>query len=60
MRLCAGNFLFVAYIYGNYPEIAFHGEIWPDPALNYNPAATADQQFRNPVHSVHISRDGLV
>jgi hypothetical protein len=26
----------------------------------YNPAAPADQQFRNPVHCVHISRDGLV
>jgi hypothetical protein len=26
----------------------------------YNPAAPADQQFRNPVHCVHLSRDGLV
>jgi DNA-binding beta-propeller fold protein YncE len=26
----------------------------------YNPTAPADQQFRNPVHCVHISRDGLV
>jgi DNA-binding beta-propeller fold protein YncE len=26
----------------------------------YNPAAPADQQFRNPVHCVHISRDGFV
>jgi hypothetical protein len=26
----------------------------------YNPAAPVDQQFRNPVHCVHISNDGLV
>ena len=26
----------------------------------YNPAAPPDQQFRNPVHCVHISRDSLV
>jgi len=26
----------------------------------YDPAAPADQQFRNPVHCVHISNDGLV
>ena len=26
----------------------------------YNPAGAEDQQFRNPVHCVHISRDGLV
>ena len=26
----------------------------------YDPKAPADQQFRNPVHCVHISRDGLV
>jgi hypothetical protein len=26
----------------------------------YNPGAPLDQQFRNPVHCVHISRDGLV
>jgi DNA-binding beta-propeller fold protein YncE len=26
----------------------------------YTPGAPADQQFRNPVHCVHISRDGLV
>ncbi len=38
--------------YGNPPNDA-------DPGA-YNPAATADQQFRNPVHCVHISRDGLV
>jgi hypothetical protein len=38
--------------YGNPPNDA-------DPGA-YNPAAPADQQFRNPVHCVHISRDGLV
>jgi DNA-binding beta-propeller fold protein YncE len=38
--------------YGNPPNDA-------DPGT-YNPAAPADQQFRNPVHCVHISRDGLV
>ena len=26
----------------------------------YDPAATPDQQFRSPVHCVHISKDGLV
>ena len=38
--------------YGNQPN-----DVDPGP---YNPAATADQQFRNPVHCVHISKDGLV
>jgi hypothetical protein len=38
--------------YGNAPKDA-------DPGA-YNPAAPPDQQFRNPVHCVHISRDGLV
>jgi hypothetical protein len=38
--------------YGNRPNDADPGP--------YNPAAAADQQFRNPVHCVHISRDGLV
>jgi hypothetical protein len=38
--------------YGNQPNDA-------DPGA-YNPAAPPDQQFRNPVHCVHISRDGLV
>jgi hypothetical protein len=38
--------------YGNPPN-----EADPGP---YNPAAPADQQFRNPVHCVHISVDGLV
>jgi DNA-binding beta-propeller fold protein YncE len=38
--------------YGNPPHDA-------DPGA-YNPAAPPDQQFRNPVHCVHISRDGLV
>ena len=38
--------------YGNPPN-----DVDPGP---YNPAAAADQQFRNPVHCVHISRDGLV
>src|ERR1700735_548588 len=38
--------------YGNAPNDA-------DPGA-YNPAATVDQQFRNPVHCVHISNDGLV
>lgn len=38
--------------YGNEPNDADPGP--------YNPAAPPDQQFRNPVHCVHISRDGLV
>jgi hypothetical protein len=38
--------------YGNAPNDA-------DPAA-YNPAAPVDQQFRNPVHCVHLSNDGLV
>lgn len=38
--------------YGNPPNDA-------DP-VPYNPAAPPDQQFRNPVHCVHISVDGLV
>jgi len=38
--------------YGNPPNDV-------DPGA-YNPAAPPDQQFRNPVHCVHISRDGLV
>lgn len=38
--------------YGNPPSDVDPGD--------YNPAAVADQQFRNPVHCVHISRDGLV
>ena len=38
--------------YGNHPNDV-------DPG-SYNPAAPADQQFRNPVHCVHISKDGLV
>ena len=38
--------------YGNPPKDA-------DPGA-YNPAAPPDQQFRNPVHCIHISRDGLV
>jgi hypothetical protein len=38
--------------YGNPPNDV-------DPVA-YNPAAPPDQQFRNPVHCVHISRDGLV
>jgi DNA-binding beta-propeller fold protein YncE len=38
--------------YGNPPDDA-------DPGA-YNPAAPADQQFRTPVHCVHISRDGFV
>jgi len=38
--------------YGNPPNDADPGP--------YNPAAPADQQFRNPVHCVHISVDGLV
>lgn len=38
--------------YGNQPNDADAGP--------YNPAAPPDQQFRNPVHCVHISRDGLV
>ena len=37
--------------YGNPPNDV-------DPGV-YNPAAPPDQQFRNPVHCVHISRDGL-
>ncbi len=38
--------------YGNPPNDA-------DPGA-YNPALPPDQQFRNPVHCVHLSRDGLV
>jgi hypothetical protein len=38
--------------YGNPPRDADPGP--------YNSAAPPDQQFRNPVHCVHISRDGLV
>lgn len=38
--------------YGNVPSDA-------DPGA-YKPDAPADQQFRNPVHCVHISNDGLV
>ena len=38
--------------YGNPPN-----DVDPGP---YNPSAPADQQFRNPVHCVHISRDGFV
>jgi hypothetical protein len=38
--------------YGNVPSDA-------DPGA-YNPASEADQQFRNPVHCVRISNDGLV
>jgi len=38
--------------YGNAPKDA-------DPGA-YNPGVPPDQQFRNPVHCVHISRDGLV
>jgi hypothetical protein len=38
--------------YGNQPNDADPGP--------YDPKAPPDQQFRNPVHCVHISRDGLV
>jgi Two component regulator propeller len=38
--------------YGNPPNDV-------DPGA-YDPAAPPEQQFRNPVHCVHISRDGLV
>jgi hypothetical protein len=38
--------------YGNAPNDA-------DPGA-YNPSAPVDQQFRNPVHCVHISNDGVV
>ena len=38
--------------YGNAPS-----DVNPGP---YNPSAPLDQQFRNPVHCVHLSRDGLV
>src|SRR3954454_3207635 len=38
--------------YGNKPDDADPGP--------YNPSAAPDQQFRNPVHCVHISHDGLV
>ena len=38
--------------YGNKPNDADPGP--------YNPSAPPDQQFRSPVHCVHISRDGLV
>jgi DNA-binding beta-propeller fold protein YncE len=38
--------------YGNAPSDVNAGP--------YNPSAPLDQQFRNPVHCVHLSRDGLV
>jgi hypothetical protein len=38
--------------YGNPPNDGDPGE--------YNPAAPPDPQFRNPVHCVHLSKDGLV
>jgi hypothetical protein len=38
--------------YGNMPNDSNPGP--------YDPATPADQQFRNPVHCVHLSRDGLV
>jgi DNA-binding beta-propeller fold protein YncE len=38
--------------YGNFPNDADAG--------SYKTGAPPDQQFRNPVHCVHISRDGLV
>lgn len=38
--------------YGNPPNDTDRGV--------YNPGAPLDQQFRNPVHCVHISRDGFV
>jgi DNA-binding beta-propeller fold protein YncE len=38
--------------YGNSPNDADPGP--------YNPSAPLDRQFRNPVHCVHISADGLV
>jgi hypothetical protein len=38
--------------YGNAPKDGDAGA--------YNPAAAPDPQFRNPVHCVHISRDGFV
>ena len=38
--------------YGNPPNDADPGP--------YDPAASTDQQFRNPVHCVHLSNDGLV
>jgi hypothetical protein len=48
----SGKFKRLWGAYGNKPNDA-------DPGV-YNPAAPADQQFRTPVHCVHISRDGLV
>ena len=47
-----GTFKRLWRAYGNPPNDA-------DP-VPYNSAAPADQQFRNPVHCVHISNDGLV
>jgi DNA-binding beta-propeller fold protein YncE len=38
--------------YGNPPDDAEPGA--------YHPGVPPDQQFRNPVHCIHISRDGLV
>jgi sugar lactone lactonase YvrE len=38
--------------YGNPPDDADPGP--------YNPTSAPDQQFRNPVHCLHISNDGLV
>jgi hypothetical protein len=48
----SGKFKRLWGAYGNPPN-----DVDPGP---YNPAAPADQQFRTPVHCVHISRDGLV
>jgi hypothetical protein len=47
-----GAFKRVWGAYGNKPD-----DTDPGP---YNPTAPPDQQFRNPVHCVHISHDGLV
>jgi len=68
------NELYVADGYGNHRVIVYDAETgaykrhWgaygkvpsDDPLPPYNPSAPPDQQFRNPVHCVELSTDGLL
>jgi DNA-binding beta-propeller fold protein YncE len=68
------NELYVADGYGNHRVIVYDAETgkykrhWgaygkvpsDDPLPPYNPNAPPDQQFRNPVHCVELSNDGLL
>ena len=68
------NELYVADGYGNHRVIVYdaetgkykrhwgaYGKVPSDEALPpYNPSAPPDQQFRNPVHCVELSNDGLL